>query len=257
MADHSRMKLGKRTPHHDPRTLQMAKYLKAEYLPQIPDAKDWTPQGVDWGMMLNDNIGDCTCAAAGHLIMEWTGNTGKVTEVPDNNILQAYEAVSGYDPSDPQSDQGAVETDVLNYWRQSGISGHKILAYAALEPNNQDHVRLSIWLFGGCYIGLALPFSAQTQDVWAVPPGGTVASGAPSSWGGHAVPVVAYDQAGLTVITWGAAKRMTWGFWQAYCDEAYAVLSDDFMKNGPNGMISPNGIDLNTLTNDLSLVSNS
>jgi hypothetical protein len=25
-----------------------------------------------WAMMDNDQIGDCTCAAAGHLIMEWT-----------------------------------------------------------------------------------------------------------------------------------------------------------------------------------------
>jgi hypothetical protein len=79
-----------------------------------------------------------------------------------------------------------------------------------------------------CYIGLALPISAQNQDVWAVPPGGSAGEGSPGSWGGHAVPIVAYDSRGLTVITWGATKRMTWQFLDTYCDEAYALLSQDW-----------------------------
>ena len=37
-------------------------------------------------MMLNDSIGDCTCAAAGHLIMEWTANAGKEV-VPADGVL--------------------------------------------------------------------------------------------------------------------------------------------------------------------------
>ena len=83
--------------------------------------------------------------------------------------------------------------------------------------------------------------------MWAVPPQGTSGPGAPGSWGGHAVPVVAYDPRGLTVITWGKALRMTWGFWQAYCDEAYGILSPDFLAKGK----APNGFDLATLKSDL------
>ena len=45
------------------------------------------------------------------------------------------------------------------------------------------------------------------------------------------MPVVAYDVRGLTVITWAEAKRMTWTFLDAYCDEAYAVLSADWIND--------------------------
>ena len=87
-------------------------------------------------------------------------------------VLGAYSAITGYDPATGDNDTGAVETDVLNYWRKTGVAGHKILAYAALEPGNTQHVRDAIDLFGGAYIGLALPISAQRQAVWSVPPGG-------------------------------------------------------------------------------------
>ena len=104
---------------------------------------------------------------------------------------------------------------------------------------------------------MALPISAQTQQVWSVPPGGPTGDGKPGSWGGHAVPVMGYDSHGLTVITWGAPKVMTWQFWAAYCDEAYAVLSMDFLKadpNNPNDPVSPNGFDLAALQADLKAV---
>ena len=89
-------------------------------------------------MMHNDTIGDCTCAAAGHLVMEWTANVGAETTPADADILAAYSAITGYDPKTGANDNGAVETDVLNYWRKTGIAGHKIMAYAALEPGNHQ-----------------------------------------------------------------------------------------------------------------------
>jgi hypothetical protein len=65
------------------------------------------------------------------------------------------------------------------------------------------------------------------------------------------VPVVAYDAHGLTVVTWGALKRMTWGFWQAYCDEAYALLSPDFLNASG---VAASGFDLAQLNADLKTV---
>lgn len=250
--DHSGMKLGKSSPVNDPRTLMMADYLDTEALPPAPAkyvyAKSISPTG--WGMMDNDKIGDCTCAAAGHLIMEWTDDNGDLYTPPDQDIISAYAAITGYNPVTGANDNGAQETAVLNYWRNTGISGHKIFAYAALEPKNHNHIMLSTFLFGGCYIGMALPVSAQTQKVWSVPPGGAVGKGAPGSWGGHAVPVIGYDNHGLTVITWGATKKMTWSFWNAYCDESYAIISTDFA--GTNK--SPNGFDFAALQQDLTQI---
>jgi hypothetical protein len=247
--DHSNLKLGKLNPVHDPRTLMLADYLDTSALPATPATYVWAKNisATAWGMMGNDKSGDCTCAAAGHLIMEWTDDNGQLITPTDPQIIAAYSAITGYNPVTGANDNGAVETEVLNYWRNTGIAGRKILAYAALEPKNHNHIMLSTFLFGGCYIGMALPISAQTQTVWSVPPGGAVGKGAPGSWGGHAVPVIGYDNHGLTIITWGATKKMTWSFWDAYCDESYAIISNDFAGSKP----APNGFDLAALQADL------
>jgi len=61
--------------------------------------------------------------------------------------------------------------------------------------------------------------------------------------------VEAYDARGLTCITWGQTKKMTWSFWDAYCDEAYALLSEIW---APEKKIAPAGFDLAALKSDLS-----
>jgi len=74
--------------------------------------------------------------------------------------------------------------------------------------------------------------------------------GAPGSWGGHCVYVPKYDANGFTCITWGGLKRMTNAFWEAYCDEAHALLGADFI--GANG--SPQGFNLAQLQLDLTAI---
>jgi len=254
--DPLKLKLGKLVARHDPRTLMMASYTTAA-LPAPPPALNLaTAVKAAWGMMDNDQIGDCTCAAAGHMIMEWTASAQSTMDTPtDQQIVAAYSAITGYNPTTGANDNGAQEIDVLNYWRQQGIADHKIEAYMALEPSNQTHVMDAIWIFGGCYIGLSLPKSAQAQtskkQIWAVPPSGTSGDGAPGSWGGHAVPVVAYDARSLTVVTWGGLQAMTWGFWKAYCDEAYAILSPDYLQQKNGQTVAPNGFNMAQLQEDL------
>jgi hypothetical protein len=250
--DTRKLKLGKVVARHDPRTLLLASYITPT-LPTPPASFDLTSKVHAWGMMDNDQIGDCTCAAAGHLIMEWTANAGKKMVTPtDKQIVAAYSAVTGYNPVTGANDNGANEIDILNYWRQTGIAGHKIGAFMALEPSNHNHVMDSVYIFEGCYIGVQLPKSAQPQvqnhQPWSVPPGGPVGDGAPGSWGGHAIPVVAYDARGVTVVTWGALQTMTWSFWEVYCDEAYAILSKDYLTGRST---TPEGFSLKQLQADL------
>jgi hypothetical protein len=250
--DPKKLKLGKAVARHDPRTLLLASYLTPA-LPAPPASLDISTKVSSWGMMANDQLGDCTCAAAGHLIMEWTANAGKQTVTPtDQQIIAAYSAITGYNPVTGANDNGANEVDVLNYWRQTGIAGDQIGGYVALEPANHTHVMDSVYMFEGCYIGLQLPKTAQAQtqnnQPWSVPPSGTGGDGAPGSWGGHAVPVVAYDTRGVTVVTWGALQIMTWSFWATYCDEAYAILSTDYINGNKQ---APQGFSLQQLQADL------
>lgn len=256
-AVHPKFKLGKQPPKYDRRTLQFEQYVDHATLgPRItlPRMVNWGTKVKNWPMMMNDTIGDCTIASKGHLVQEWSTNTGNPVIIPDEAILKAYEDVSGYVPGDPSTDNGAVMLDVLNYFRHTGIGGHNIFAYVALEPGNTTHVQEGIYLFGAVDIGLALPLSAQNQvgRVWSVVSG---PESEPGSWGGHCVPVIHYDfrfQQMLYCVTWGRIQPMTIRFFQKYCDEAYALLSEQDWINKKG--VDPSGFNFQELEKDLNSI---
>ena len=163
--------------------------------------------------------------------------------IPDSDIVKAYTAVSGYNPETGYNDNGAACLDVLNYWRKNGVAGHNIYAFAAINHINMQHVKTAIYLFGGIYIGLNLPLSAKKQEIWDVIPTGTQSGlGVPSSWGGHCVCSIGYDDKYIYFVSWGQIKKATWLFFVAYCNEAYAVIGEDFA-----GSKTPSGFDFKTL----------
>ena len=229
-------KLGKLAPVHRPGAIQLAAYLPPERI-KIPDKLDNLSCVTDFGMMVNDRLGDCTCAAVGHMIQTWTAKNGREVIISDDEIVKAYSAVSGYDPATGANDNGAVEADVLDYWMKTGFNGHKLDSYAVIETRSRYQMKLAMFLFGDIYTGVALPLSAQNQRVWSVVHG---PDGEPGSWGGHAVPGGAYDENGMSIVTWGDVLRMTWAFQRRYMDEAYAPLSidwvDEVSKEAPNGL---------------------
>jgi hypothetical protein len=235
MADHSQMKLGRKAIKTDTRTLAFGDYLTPA-LPPPPPAADWIKGITSWGMMMNDTLGDCTIAGCGHAVQVWTANTSGIVTVPDPTIESYYEQWDGYDPSNPDSDHGGVELDVLNDWQKTGFAGHTLLAFADPKPYKLVEIQQSIALFGGVYIGLALPLTAQSQDVWDVVKGGG-ANARKGSWGGHCVYVPKYDANGFTCITWGQPKTMTLAFWKKYCDEAHTLFGQDWLtaKGAPSG----------------------
>lgn len=245
MPDFRNMKLGRKAVKTDTRTLRLSRYLTAE-LPAPPPSVDWTKGITQWGMMLNDSLGDCTIAALGHAIQVWTANTGAETTVPDSVILGAYEAWDGYVPNDPSTDNGGVELDVLNKFKQQGLAGEQLLAFADPQASNLTEVQQSIALFGGVYIGITLTNAQLQQQVWDVIPNDD--SGIA---GGHAVFVPKYDTDGsFTCITWGELMKMTPAFWQSAVDEVHTLLSPAWIA--ANG--APSGFDLSQLQTDLAAI---
>ena len=245
-------KLGRKAVKTDTRTLKLSYYLTPA-LPAPPPERDWTSGVTNWGMMLNDTLGDCTIAACAHAVQVWTAARLPSSEytVADSVVLSAYEAWDGYDPNNHDTDQGGIELDVLTDWKANGLGDHGLEAFAAVNVKNQDEVKTAIDLFGGVYIGLSLPLSAQDQDVWDTASNTPPDQRAPGSWGGHAVFVPAYDVSSLTCVTWGALKKMSWGFFNAYCDEAYALLGANWVQDAPN---APSGFDAAQLMADLALI---
>jgi hypothetical protein len=259
MTDHSTMKLGRKAVKRDTRTLALSRYIEAG-LPAPPASADWTKGIRSWGMMLNgpdpaepqypDGLGDCTIAGVAHAVQVFTANTGNEVTVPDSTVLKFYEKWDGYVPGNASTDNGGVELDVLTDWRKQGFAGNKLEGFADPNPKNLTEIRQSIALFGGVYIGLSLPVTAQKQDVWDVVPGGGPGAQA-GSWGGHCVFVPKYDANSFTCITWGQLKTMTVAFFEAYCDEAHTLLADGwFNKSGVN----PAGLNLEQLQADLSAI---
>jgi len=249
MIDVGNKKLGKQPARIDARTLKLSKYLRAVAPP--PQYANWL-KPIPLPMYANDSIGDCVEAAAGHMINLWQSWTApKVPQPTQEQIIEAYSGATGYIPGDPNTDNGTNMLSFLNYWRNTGVAGQKIAAYVSLEPGNLQEMMQAVYLFGAAFIGIELPIAAQAGN-WLAPPN-LQGNNAPGSWGGHCVPVGFYDEFKRpanrnTVITWGEELLMADGFYQVYSDEAYAILSADWIEANQQ---APNNFDLAALQADL------
>jgi hypothetical protein len=251
----SNLKLGRAAPSpKDPRTLRFANYITD--LPEPPASIDYGDKVKSWGMLANDILGDCTCAGILHAIQLWLSNNGFLARFADSDAVNLYQKLCGYIPGRPETDQGGIEIDILKAWRKEPIAGCELLAFAAVDPRNWEHVKLAHWLSGSLYMGVSLPLSAQKDGLWAD------TNGAPGEWGGHCMVTSAYrEKRGLcsffnskilTAITWGKEQNMTAAWVAKYCDELWVpITSAWFDKSGR----APNGFDLSALLADVRQVS--
>jgi hypothetical protein len=218
-------------------------------LPLPPGSCDYTDKLAHLGLMANDRVGDCTCATIGHAIELWTSIVSTETILPDSTIIELYSEISGYVPGDSNTDTGAVLSEVLLHWYKHPVANHALSGFASIRPGNRTSIRDAIYLFGACAIGIQLPLAIRDGRDWILPPYQVLTDDwAVGSWGGHAIPACAYDADGVTVITWGKLLKVGWSFLDAYCDEAYGLLSRDWMSVADN---SPPGFTWAALEQDM------
>lgn len=256
-------KLGCKPPRLDARTLKFSRYLEVGTLPVAPPKIRYGDKvKPPWQMFLNDRLGCCTIATTAHKLQTWTANVGQQVNITDQDVLQAYMAVSGFDPNTGANDNGAVVLDVLNYWRRVGVGGHKIAAYAAVDcaPFNVREAQEAIHLFGSLYLGIALPKAINDLgDTWTYPKGPTarLPKWRPGGLGGHAVNIVNYytDPKSklrmFDIVTWGGIVHVSEGFLLNCCTEAYAILTEDWFNGSKQ---APNGYALAELQKDLQII---
>lgn len=255
--DPAQVRLGRKAVRLDERTLKLARYLTPRSLPAIPVSVDWGHGTFNWGMMLNDKYGCCTAAGAGHLFQMWNDRCGRHAVITDPDILACYEICTRdegaqFDPKTGENDNGCIELDVLKHLKNWGIAGRKIDAFVSVDRRRHELLKAAIYMFGGAYVGVSLPISAQDQGVWRVTNSQLKGDAEPGSWGGHCIVLTGYDQGGLTCVTWGQEKRLTWEWWDTYGDEAYALLAQDWI--GANAL-SPSNFNLTQLRADLAQLS--
>jgi hypothetical protein len=248
MIDFSNMKLGKLEPKFKPTDFKMVKYLLPKKLPVIPQECSWDKAVKKFQMYKNDQIGDCTCAAAGHRITLTHYNTGRPFDPPESDIVKTYSNLTGYN-GDEATDSGAYLSDVLSYWRKNGIAQNYITAYMKVNSRSATMIKTAIYLFGGAYVGLMLPISCQNQKIWDITDASLTGDAEPNSWGGHCVVLSGYNKNGIyNCITWGSVIQVTEKFLMAYLDETWAVLAKGWIKDDSK---SPSGFKFSELMEDI------
>jgi hypothetical protein len=249
--DHNLVKLGKHDAVYDDRNLKLVNYLIKTELPPLPSTYDWFQRISRFGPLGNLVAGDCVVAGAMHMVQTWTANQGHEIIMTQEQALALYSQLTGYDPKTGANDNGLNIAAFLKFWRQTGVVGHKIGAYVMVNPHDHRQLAYANYLFGGVYCGLALPLTARNQQVWDVTDPSLAEEAAPGSWGGHCVNLGIHDPLGYVFSTWGEEQYATGPFVNSYCDEAYAIISQDFL-DGNNK--APNSFDLESLTKDLQAV---
>lgn len=244
------MKLGKLPARKDSIKLKLVDYLGA--LPPAPSKYSHTAlETAPWEMLGNDQVGDCVLAGAGHETMLWNAEAKKTVTITTKNALSDYSAITGYNPNDPNSDQGTDMQVAASYRKKTGIidakgQRHKVGAYLAVTPS-KDLFKQSMYLFGTVGIGIEFPASAMTQfnqgKNWTIVKGSKIE-------GGHYIPAVGYDSRYVYVITWGKLIKASWGFILKYTDESVVYLSSEFLTGG----VSLEGFNLTQLQADLNAI---
>jgi hypothetical protein len=229
-------------------------------LPPVPASQDVdrASKVTSWPMYLNDTLGDCTIAGEGHMFGAWSEYaTGTEALFSDDVIQGTYSRVSGYVPGDPSTDTGCMMSDVLADARGTGMTDtsgktHKVAGYAAFgNPADEDLLGQVLDVFGSVYVGINV--QAQIEKEFADNKPWTWAPGQPVV-GGHAICLqrrLGSGKARLEYVTWGALQAATSGFQAHAAEEAWAVVTEDWLT--ANGS-SVEGLDLEQLLADMASV---
>ena len=232
----SLMKLGALAPQRPYGLSTLSVYAQGK-IPTPPPTVA-VPGVSDWQMFLNDTYGDCTVAGAAHAVLAWNAEVNESDHVPtDPEVKSTYFDLTG------GADSGCVEANVLQTWHRDGLFGHKIAGYAPVETHDLTGIHQSVAFYGGAYLGVALPMSAQEQfandQTWTVVPGSPIE-------GGHCVLIVGYDQSAVQIVTWGKVVNVSYPWLNHYLTECWAILPNQFVEagHGPS-------LDIATLQADL------
>jgi hypothetical protein len=240
------LKLGKKAARPEAVKFKLTDFVNLTELPKPP--RSFGHEALfgrkAWGMLGNDGFGDCVWAGAAHETMMWNKEVGKDVLFTDKQVLSDYSAVTGFNPSDPNTDQGTDMKEAASYRRKTGIIDakgvrHKVAAYLSITPGNIQEHYVALYLFGAVGIGIEFPGTAMDQfnkgKSWSVVRGARIE-------GGHYIPLVA-KRTHIECVTWGQVQPMTTAFFTKYNDESIVYVSNEALVNRK----SPEGFDYEKL----------
>lgn len=241
--------LGKKPAREGSIKFSLSSYLGRKKFPDVPTVFGRLDVGQPWGMLGNDECGDCVFAGAAHETMLWARQGGGAARFDADAVVGDYSAVTGYDPRDPDTDQGTDMQRAAAYRRSTGVRDgaghrHKIEAYVSLPAGDVEQLAVAAYLLGAVGVGLQMPEDAEDQFDAEQPWTSSTAKIA----GGHYVPCVGRNSAGnFLVVTWGRVHAVAPRFLEERMDEGAAYLSAEMLREGR----SWRGMDVAALRADL------
>lgn len=231
------------------------KFSTYSSLPTPPKSVSHYKLVKDWqGMLGNDQYGDCVWAGGDHETILWNREAATTVSFTPAQALADYAAVTGFNPNNPNSDQGTDMQQAAAYRQKIGLIDaqgirHKVGGYAEIAAGDITELKQAVALFGAVGIGIEFPSTAMDQfnagKAWTVVRGASIE-------GGHYVPVVGYNSTYLYVITWGKLQKVSWAFFKRYCDEAIVYISSEMLSNN----VSIDGYNLAQLQADIQSFTN-
>jgi len=255
-----RYKSGKKQALIDHRIPRMSIFTQNK-LPPAPPAYDWSTKVTEWGMLGNDQWGDCVECAILHWIMQMSTYAGHPLVATLQEAEKFYE-FTGFKQDDVSTDQGSyvLGTDgAIPYWGSQGVmcGGQlsKVAGFLQIRRLNPVEWMQGIYYFGGMLTGIQLPPSILGGDF--VPELWTDYSGVPE--GGHEILINGYEPTNLpnaggrlwTNISWGQPYKMTETFLKHVIDETVVVI--DPIEFDAHGVTALN-LNFAQLTADLGLL---
>lgn len=181
-----------------------------------------------YGMLGNDQYGDCTFAGFVHLVQATCLLLGTTPPSPTSpEVVQAYLLFTH------GQDMGAVEADVLAALYSTGILGVKLAGYANGLKGIPELLQI-IQYGGAAYLGVMVPMPMQDQFQAGELIDLTNTSADNDIEGGHCIDGIAFDQAAETVdvLTWGSRVKVTFRWLDRYLDEQWMVIPQQVKDAG-------------------------
>src|SRR4029077_612040 len=145
---HFPLKLGKKPARPGAVKFKLANFLVKTKLPTPPKVFGHQDLiGGNWQTLGNDRYGDCVWAGAAHETMLWNKEADRTVAFNNQSVLKDYSPGTGFDPNDPNTDQGTDMQVAASYRRKTGVRDaagkrHKVIAYLALTTGNADQLAL-------------------------------------------------------------------------------------------------------------------
>lgn len=237
--------------------------MKLGLLPRQPDERDvslstvYNPtrtlpdafgvRGLEWGMLGNDEWGDCFWASAAHEVMAQAHLAGRSPQFSTAEVLNTYAnylGLFGAGGLSEQADRGTEPRAGAKFRRGPGVSdssghSHRIGAYVFEEVPDYGRLLAAIYDFGAVTLCFDLPQSAEetfNQGVWDFHPGSAIL-------GGHAVAGVARAESGqIVAVSWGEEVEITPAFIEHYLQCAVVYVSGSVLDgtgHAPDGLDKP------------------